>query len=155
MRKYWPLLVVVTILVVSLGQLVQAQRGGGHSPEPGFGYGFKRWSKEKLDLSTEQVKKLQLLELNFEKETTNLSSEIRIKQLELRELWTVTTPDEKKINTKIDEIGKLRTEIDKKRVSHLLEVKKVLTEEQWLKLQSRPSFCGKIPAGLPTRKKLP
>lgn len=143
MRKYWSFLVALAILVVSLGQPVQAQRGRGYSPEPGFGYGFRRWSKEKLDLPTEQVKKLQTLELTFEKETANLFADIRIKQLELRELWTAETPEEKKINTKIEEIAKIRTEIEKKRVGHLLGLKKVLTEEQWLKLRCKPGFCGK------------
>jgi len=161
MRKYLPFLVVFIFLSGLLIQPVEAQplearRGGnpvGGECAPGSGYGFKRWSKEDLNLSKEQEKKLQSLELNFEKEITKLSSEIRIKQLELRELWSADTPDESKINTKIEEIGKLQTEIEKKRTSHLLEVKKVLTEEQWLKLRSKPGFCGKMPAGPEPRKK--
>jgi len=156
MRKYLPFLVVFMFLSGLLIQPLEARRGGNPvegGREPGFGYGFKHWSKEDLNLSKEQEKKLQSLELNFEKEITKLSSEIRTKQLELRELWISDTPDESKINAKIEEIGKLRTEIDKKRTGHLLEVKKVLTEEQWLKLRSRPGFCEDMPAGPGQRKK--
>jgi len=156
MRKYLPFLVVTMFLSGLLIQPLEARRGGnpveGES-KPGFGYGAKCWSKEDLKLSPEQIKKMQSLELNFEKETAKLFSDLRVKQLELRELWTADTPDETKINAKIDEIGKLRTDLEKKRTSHLLEVKKVLTEEQWLKLRSKPGFCGEGPAGPETKPK--
>jgi Spy/CpxP family protein refolding chaperone len=134
------------LLVATFSQSVEAGKGkrpAGNCCE----------SKEDLKLSPEQEKKLQSLKLNFEKEITKLSSEIRTQQLELQELWTADTPDENKINTKIDEIAKLRAEIEKKRTSHLLEVKKVLTEEQWSKFKSRPGFCGEMPAGPGPKKK--
>lgn len=146
MRKYLPFLFTLVLLVATFSQSVEAGKGKRQA-------GNWRENKEDLKLSTEQTKKLKSLELNFEKETTNLSSGIRTKQLELQELWATDSPDENKINTKIDEIAKLRAEIEKKRTSHLLEVKKVLTEEQWLKLRSKPGFCGDMPCGPGLRKK--
>lgn len=156
MRKYWLFLFAFGLIMLTLTQPGEARRSacsdcGGY--EQGPGYQFNRWTKKDLDLSKEQVKKLDTLELQFEKETINLRNEIQSKQLELRELWTADTPDETKINTKIDEIAKLRAEIEKKRTSHLLEVKKVLTDEQWSKLQSGPGFRGKVPEGRGPRKK--
>ncbi len=146
MRKYLLFLFTFAFLVATFSQSVEAGKGKrqvGNCCE----------SKEDLKLSPEQAKKMQSLELNFKKDTTKLSGEIHVKQLELQELWTADAPDENKINTKIDEIAKLRAEIEKKRTNHLLEVKKVLTEEQWSKLKCRPGFCGEMPAGQGPKKK--
>lgn len=157
MRKCWSFLLAFLLLSGIWTQMAQAERGrhsGGKPYEPGFGRGLGRLARKDLNLSKDQSKKLDSLELDFKKGMVDLSSGIRTKQLELRELWSADTPDESKINAKIDEIGKLRTEIQKKRTSHLLEVKKNLTEEQWLKLKSTPGFCGEKFGGPgPTRKR--
>lgn len=156
MRKCWSFLLAFLLLSGIWTQMAQAETGrhsGGKPYEPGFGRGLGRLARKDLNLSKDQSKKFNSLELDFEKGMVDLSSGIRTKQLELRELWAADSPDADKINSKIEEIGKLRTEIEKKKTNHLLEVKKILTEEQWEKLRSGPGICGEMPAAPGPRKR--
>lgn len=89
-----------------------------------------------LNLSEDQIKKLQNLQLEYRKEILKLRNLLQAKQLELQTLLASKQPDQDKVNSKLEEIGKLRTDIEKKLVSYQLQVRKVLTPEQWDKLHS-------------------
>jgi len=89
-----------------------------------------------LNLSEEQIKELQELSLKRRKEMLELRYTLQAKQLELQTLLLTKEPDEAKINSKVEEIGKLRTDIQKKALEYRNQVRKILTPEQWDKLYS-------------------
>jgi len=87
-----------------------------------------------LNLSQDQVKKLQDLKLEYQKETLELRNTLQTKRLELQTLLASKNVDEEKANSIVEEIGKLRIDLWKKTIHYRLEMRKVLTQEQWDKL---------------------
>ena len=87
-----------------------------------------------LNLSEDQIKKLQDLRLEYQKETLELKNALRVKRLELQALLASNEVDENKASSIVEEIGKLSTDIWKKSIHYRLEMRKILTEEQWNKL---------------------
>jgi len=96
-----------------------------------------------LNLSREQIKKMQNLKLRFQKEVLKLKNTLQVKQLELRTLWLSEEPNQVNLDSKVEEIGKLRIEIQKKVFVYLIQAKKVLTPEQWDKLCSYRYLNGR------------
>ena len=84
----------------------------------------------RLNLTTEQLNTLKEMRLEFQKEMLPLRNEMQANRLELQSLIISSKPDQGKIDAVIDEIGKLRTQAQKKRVAHRLDMREQLTDEQ-------------------------
>jgi len=133
----------VAILLAASG-LAMAQ-GWGPGPGPGRGmvygpHGFGpggpgpwmgpgKWAPG-LNLTAEQVQKMNALQESHFKETLPLRNEIMAKELELRTLWSQANPDQEKILAKQREINQLRAQMQEKSIQHRLEMRKILTPEQ-------------------------
>jgi len=96
-----------------------------------------------LNLSEDQIKKLQDLRLEYQKETLELKNALRVKRLELQALLASNEVDENKASSIVEEIGKLSTDIWKKSIHYRLEMRKIFTEEQWNKLLSYRYLGGR------------
>jgi len=96
-----------------------------------------------LNLSEDQIKKLEDLNLKYQKEMLELTNALQAKQLELQTLLASKQPDQAKVNSKVEEIGKLRTDIEKKALEYQNKVKEILTPEQWNKLYSYRYLGGR------------
>jgi len=81
-------------------------------------------------LTAEQMEKVGALRTEHQKGMIDLRADLQKKRLDLRTLMTATEPNEKKINAVIEEMGALRTQLQKQRVSHWLKVREMLTPEQ-------------------------
>jgi Spy/CpxP family protein refolding chaperone len=88
---------------------------------------------EVLELTDEQKEKIEAIRVKGWEEAKPLRNDLNVKQAELRALIQSDSPNTRTINVKIDEIGKLRTELHKKRVAHRLEIRSLLTKEQQMK----------------------
>jgi Spy/CpxP family protein refolding chaperone len=87
-----------------------------------------------LKLSKDQLQKIREMQRNVQKEIIPLRSQLALKMVDLRSETDKDQPDLAKINLLIDETGKIRAEIAKKRIANRLAVAKVLTPaqlEQW------------------------
>ncbi len=91
---------------------------------------------DQLGLTEEQQVKIKEQKFNTDKEAIQLRSKIQIAELELRNLLQSDDPDEEEIKNKIEEIGKLKTELRFILVKRELEIRNTLTSEQMEKLQS-------------------
>ena len=139
------ILPLAAMLIISTAQVMGAQPdcdfgpGPGCGDGPGFGFGHRmgilKWAEE-LELTPEQVKKIETVRLEMAKATIELRNQLELKQLELRELISADQPDRKRIEAKIDEIAPLRTALLKKHIEHRLAMKDVLTSEQRAKLET-------------------
>ncbi len=146
--------VILTILAVTFlasAGLALAQgwgRGAGVGYGPGMGFGpgmgicaapygpgyFPGTWAANLNLSTEQIQKIQNLREAYWKDIAPLQKELFSKRLELRSLWLQTDPDQDKILAKQKEINALTEKIQEKATKHRLEIRQILTPEQRAKL---------------------
>jgi len=98
---------------------------------------------QQLNFSQEQITALRKLKLNFQKNILELKKELEIKLLEYKDLLWSKTPDETKLNSLIEEIGKIRKDLQIKALEYQVEIKKLFTPEQLNKIRSLLFFGDK------------
>jgi len=89
------------------------------------------------DLTEEQKAQIDALKMNLEKEMLPMKTKLEVKQAELQELLVADSPNKGAIDKKIDEIGSLRTQIQKKRIDNRLKIRALLTPEQRVKFDKK------------------
>ena len=92
-------------------------------------------NREKLDLSSEQVKDLERLRNDFEKESIRKEAAIRVAKLELREFLDAQPVDMTKVEAKVREIERLRADLRFARIRTVQKAKEQLSVEQRQKLE--------------------
>ena len=93
-------------------------------------------------LNPDQKAKIEKLRTDFQKQKIDLNAKIRIAQLDLKEmLRSARVPDMSKVDKKQAEISRLKNQLATLRLHNLIAVRKVLTDEQWQKIQQ---FRGKM-----------
>lgn len=91
---------------------------------------------EALNLTDDQKAKIEDLQLTHQKAMLPLRTELQSKMTSLRLLQTEEKPDLKKIDQLIDDAQTLRSKMQKARVRHQQEIRKILTPEQQKKFDS-------------------
>jgi Spy/CpxP family protein refolding chaperone len=81
------------------------------------------------DLTADQMKKIQKMRLDFQKEMLPLKTKIKAAKLDLQSM-IMEEADQKAIDQKIEEIGKMKIELQKKRIAHWRAMRNLLTDEQ-------------------------
>jgi len=145
--KIFAAMALMAGLMISTNE-VMAQRGQGRgvaAPADGLGmmsyaqgqgmmnYGnrpYRGTGQCLLNLTEEQDAKITELRLQHLKEVTPLRNELNEKRARLRTLQSADKQDLNAINKTIDEMGALRTSIQKKGAAHRAEVASLLTDEQ-------------------------
>ncbi len=89
-----------------------------------------------LGLTSEQQQSLEALRFQQQKEMINLRRDMALKRLDLEQEMDKAAPDRQVVDRLLDEQGALRSKIMKARVNHLLDMRKVLTPEQWAKAKA-------------------
>jgi Spy/CpxP family protein refolding chaperone len=90
-----------------------------------------------LNLTPEQDAQIAELRTNHLKEVTPLRNELGEKRARLRTLQSTDKPDLNAINKTIDEMGAIRTNIQKKGAAHRAEVSSLLTDVQRVNFNAR------------------
>lgn len=132
-NKFFAVLIPLFFLsmVMSSEAFAQGHFGRHHAPM------FKLdMLADEIELTDEQQGKIEEMEFAAQKAGIELHSKIQIAQLELHKLMQADNPDEGKIKSKVEEMGKLKTEQHLNRVQSHLSMQKILTSEQKEKLQS-------------------
>jgi len=93
--------------------------------------------QEDIGLKKEQKEQIRKIHFEIQKKLVNLTKDRELKEIELRELLSEENPDMTKIENIVREISSLEAEIKLTRIRQLLELKKMLTEEQLNKLRDR------------------
>ena len=143
----------------SFSQPLGMKPGPGMRGRPWRGEG-PCWRASELDLSLDQVKRLELIQQTFFRETQLPRAELFAKRLELREFLTNPTIKAESIRSKYLEINEIQSKLEEKTLEYLIKVRNVLTEEQlkiWCPEQEFPFFRrmmqGPGPMGtMPPRK---
>ncbi len=99
------------------------------------------------DLTEDQKEQLKELKVKHSKESLPLHNQVREQEARLTTLTTAEKINSSEVGRVIENIGDLRTELMKLRVSHMEEVKQILTEEQVVFLNNQISKkSGRKPA---------
>jgi Spy/CpxP family protein refolding chaperone len=91
-------------------------------------------NREKLDLTSEQVKNLERLRKDFEKQSIRKDADIRVAKLDLHALLDAQPVDMTEVEAKVREIERLRADLRFGRIRAAQEAKEQLTVEQRQKL---------------------
>lgn len=149
MAKRKVITVVFSLLLVFPASFALSQPTGTKS---NMGMGMRQWKGENrcwkasdLNLSSDQVKGLDLINQAYLKETRPLRNELFSKRLELREFLTNPTIKGESIQLKNSEVLALESKIGEREIDYLMKVKSLLTQEQlknWCPEQEFPFLRG-------------
>ena len=92
-------------------------------------------NRERLGLSTEQVKNLERLRNDFEKESIRKEADIRIAKMDLDDLLAAQPVDMNKVQAKVREIERLRADLRFARIRTVQKGKEQLNADQRKKLE--------------------
>ncbi len=87
--------------------------------------------RQELNLTEEQEDQMQNLRYISEKDLIKLKANLQTAKLELKKFKLADEPNQKKIHSQIEKVGQERTAIEKAKADHQLEVRKLLSEEQY------------------------
>lgn len=135
------LLFALAFMLVSLGVTSADAHGRGQGPcgmgGPGQGFGplgddgpMPRNFGQYLNLSTKQQQQMQALQFKFMKETLDTREGLGKKRLERKALLESDPVEWKKVDQLTDETAKLEATMEKGKMRHRAEIKKILTPEQ-------------------------
>jgi Spy/CpxP family protein refolding chaperone len=96
-------------------------------------------NREKIGLSEEQVKRLEQLRSDFEKETIRNEADIRVAEIDLNNFLQAPSPDLAKIEAKIRDIERLRADLRIARIRAIQKAKTLLSADQRKKLEELTS----------------
>jgi periplasmic protein CpxP/Spy len=106
---------------------------------------------QKLGINSDQQKKMDVIFLANRIKLVDLNATLQKEEITMEPLVSADTPDEALILAQIDKVAQTRAELEKANARFLLGIRRVLTPDQWKKLQAeRPGpggFGGPGPGG--------
>lgn len=103
------------------------------------------WKASDINLSSDQLKGLDLINQTYLRETRPLRTELFSRRLELREFLTNPNVKAESIQLKTSEIIELQSKMEEREVEYLMRVRSLLTQEQlknWCPEQEFPFLRG-------------
>lgn len=103
---------------------------------------------QKLGINTDQQKKVEEVFQQHRLKLVDLDATLKKEEITLEPLMSADSPDEAKTLAQIDKVAQARAELEKANARFLFAIRRVLTPEQWKKLQevARPEG-GQPPPG--------
>jgi Spy/CpxP family protein refolding chaperone len=116
--------------------------------------GMGRWWKnpqmvEKLGVNSDQQKKMDDIFQQHRLRLIDLHASVQREEVTLEPLMAADQPDEAKIVAQIDKVAQARAELEKANARMLLGIRRILTPEQWKKLQAERPRSGRGPEAPP------
>ena len=99
---------------------------------------------QKLQLSDDQLQRLEKIFQDNRLHLIDLHAALEKEEAQLEPLVEAENPDVGQVNSQIDKVAAARAELEKGNTRMLLELRKVLTTEQWKTLQSIPPHFGSM-----------
>ena len=95
------------------------------------------WSRvaDQLGLNQDQRTKLDAIRQQNRINLIDLHASLEKEEATLEPMMKADTPDEGKITSQIDRVAQARAELEKAHARMLLQIRTVLTPDQWIKLQ--------------------
>lgn len=90
---------------------------------------------QKLALNADQQKKIEDIFQQHRLKLVDLDANLRREEITLEPLMAADSPDETKTLAQIDKVAQARAELEKANARFLFGIRRVLTPDQWKKLQ--------------------
>ena len=137
------------------GGIGMGRGGGAPAPQRGRGPmqgGMGRWWKnpqmvEKLGLTADQQKKMDDIFQQHRLKLIDVTAAVEREEVILEPMMAADQPDEAKIVAQIDKVAQARAELEKANARMLLGIRRILTPDQWKKLQAEEPRAGRGPGG--------
>lgn len=100
--------------------------------------------QQQLSLSADQVRRLQTLRTDFEKEAIQRTANMQVAEVDLSSLLDADQPDLSKVEAQVKKIAALQAELRFARIKTLDQGRAVLSQEQWQKFVSMAPAMGRI-----------
>jgi Spy/CpxP family protein refolding chaperone len=97
---------------------------------------------QKLSLNSDQQKKMDDIFQQNRLRLIDLNASLQKEELTMEPLVAADSPDEAKILAQIDRVAQSRAELEKANARFLLGIRRVLTPDQWKKLQAEEQAPG-------------
>ena len=99
---------------------------------------------QKLGIGTDQQKKIEDVFQQHRLKLVDLDATLRKEEITLEPLMSAESPDEARTVAQIDKVAQARAELEKANARFLFAIRRVLTPDQWKKLQesSRPDWIN-------------
>jgi Spy/CpxP family protein refolding chaperone len=139
-------IILMIAVLVSVSANAWAFRNGcGMGPGIGMVTPF-HWASN-LELTESQKAEIQTRQQAFAEEMSPLRDKLFSRRMELRELWSQTTPDQARISSKQQEIRDLQSQIQELATQYQLDCRELLTPEQKEKLGTSVAYQGGMRGG--------
>jgi Spy/CpxP family protein refolding chaperone len=102
--------------------------------QPGSGAMKKRVLRE-IGLNEGQIQKVMELTYAADRAKVDIHASVEKARMDLQQMMAADQPDRNKVFPQIEAIGKLEVELHKNRIGLMLEIRKLVTPEQWEKLE--------------------
>ena len=119
---------------------------GPMGPGPGMGMGphhgpFGTWWKnsevvKELQLSDAQVKQIEQTFLDYRLKLIDLRADVERQETKLQPLLEADQPNEQQVGSQVDAVVAARGKLEKTNTMMMLAIRRVLSVEQWKKLQA-------------------
>lgn len=156
MKKLIIPLIAIFAIALTAPDLSARKRGRMHGPghiekghHRGMFFGDPEKMKEKLGLSDEQVTKIGEINLEYKKKLIKIREKLEPKRLKLKGMLLEDNVDLDTIRDLLKEMSELQIEIRMLRITQRLDIEKILTPEQKVKLKSMPMHKGRGRMGPP------
>jgi Spy/CpxP family protein refolding chaperone len=100
---------------------------------------------QKLNLNSDQQKKMDDIFQQNRLRLVDLTATLQKEEITMEPMMAADTPDEPKILAQIDKVAQARAELEKANARFLLGIRRVLTQDQWKKLQAERPDGGRGP----------
>src|SRR5271157_3696525 len=116
--------------------------------------GMGRWWKdpqmvEKLGVTADQQKRMDDIFQQHRLKLIALTAAVETEEVTLEPMMAADLPDEARIVAQIDKVAQARAELEKANARMLLGIRRILTPDQWKKLQAEPPRLGRGPGAQP------
>ena len=119
------------------------------------GPGGRWWSNpemaQKLGVTADQQKKMDDIFQQYRLRLIDLNASLQKQELLMEPMLKADQPDETTVLTQIDKVAQARAELEKSDARMLLAIRRVLTADQWEKLQAEGGGTRKFPTA-PARR---
>lgn len=135
---------LITVAAVAQGPGPMGMGPGG--PGPGMGMGphhghFGAWWKnsdvvKELQLTDAQVKQIEQTFLDYRLKLIDLRADVERQETKLQPLLEADQPNEQQVSSQVDAVVAARGKLEKTNTMMMLAIRRVLSVEQWKKLQT-------------------
>lgn len=139
MKKYTVKIIIAVAIAAMISMpAAYAEFGrGDHEGREGKHGKVMKKIMEDLDISPEQKVEIDKNRKEHHEKKKALREEMKVKKQQLKDELKENAPDRGKINRTIDEISDIQKKLLRQRVDGVLEMKEILTEEQFTQLHEK------------------